>query len=381
MYAEFEQLLAETCLAVVGTRVLTRKSRAWFPMPGVQDAYAALGAATSAMFARISDDGLHTAYCKARKEWRAISSAAKLQEHVSLCSAVALGDNQARWTLFKRTAPSSYTPLSTIQHPVSGDLPVSHLASLDNLCSAFVASPSPPPPHDPVVYAALTQRVASWADTALPANPHAIPAHCSDAWTFTLADVRDSANGSAPSPRRGRTVFFPSSSDTPAMPAGRRWPTSSSFSWRFTVTPLAWREANVMALWKEAGSKSAAVLLQAHQHDQHHSAHLRAPRPAPARRAARPAPQCQRRSPTLRWCLPQPPAPAAALSPHFAKTQFASGAAARQPMPSITSCPTSSTCCAKRPLPASQPRPRRRPRATPALPRPLPRHQEGVRPS
>ena len=321
VYAELEQLLAETCLAVVGTRVLTRKSRAWFRMPGVQDAYAALGAATSALFARISDDGLHTAYCKARKEWRAISGAAKLQEHVSLCSAVALGDNQARWTLFKRTAPSSYTPLSTIQHPVSGDLPVSHLASLDNLCSAFVASAQPPPPHDPVGYAALTQRVASWADTALPANPHAIPAHCSDAWTFTLADVRDQCQWqrtkSAPGPDSILPVFLRYAGD-----AG--WQALAdifSFSWRFSVTPLAWREANVMALWKEAGSKSlpssyrpismTSIIARTFEHlVQRRLVALLDPPPVPA-------PQ-----PNAQVVLPQPAAPAAALSPHFAKTQF-----------------------------------------------------------
>jgi hypothetical protein len=258
VYEEFAQLVAKTCSAVVGTRRLTRRSRAWFGLPGVQDAHAALGAAAAALFATIPTDADHEALAQAKQAWRSISAAAKLQEFSHLCTEVASNDQKARWQLFKRTAPSQHSPLSSIVHPTTGELPVSHLVSLDNLCSAFVASSEPAPIANAQAYAALSDRVLGWAGAAVPALPNCppIPAHCSDGWTFTEDAVREQCcrqrTKSAPGPDDILPVFLKYAGDA----GWQALATIFTFSWRFSVTPLAWREANVMALYKQQGSKS-----------------------------------------------------------------------------------------------------------------------------
>jgi exonuclease III len=321
VYEEFEQLVAETCLAVVGTRVLARSSRAWFGQPGVRDAYAVLRSTATAMLGNISDAALYAAHTAARKAWRAVSAAAKLQDYTDLCTAVALDNQKARWALFKRTAPSQHTPLSTIVHPDTGVLPVDHLASLDNLCSAFVASSEPAKVVDLVAYAALARRVAGWADTALPAQLAypPIPAHCSDAWTFPVDAVQRQCQrqhtSSAPGPDSILPIFLKYAGDD----GWQALATIFTFSWRFSVTPLAWREANVMALYKQAGSKAlpasyrpismTSIVARTFEHLVHHRlVALLDPPPPP------PPPLPQPEQPVL----PLPPA----AQPFFCDTQF-----------------------------------------------------------
>lgn len=259
VYEEFEESLAETCLAIVGTKVLFRGTKAWFGYPGVKAAYASLRASAKAAFDDLSDVSLAAAYARARQAWAAVSTQAKLDEFSELCSAVTLRDARARWALFKRTAPSSHTPLSSILHPVTGEQPVNHHASLDNLCSAFIAAAQPPPPHNAQAYAALTQRVTAWSDAALPANPYLppIPAHVSDDWRFTRGAVRRQCRyqhtASAPGPDSILPVFLRYAGND----CWQALATIFTFSWRFSVTPRAWREANVMALYKHAGSRAA----------------------------------------------------------------------------------------------------------------------------
>jgi hypothetical protein len=259
VYEEFEETLASICLDIVGTRVIRPESKAWFGHPGVKDAYDQLRRTARSAFNNLSSTSRYAAYTQARRAWATISSTAKLQAFSELCSAVALGDSKARWALFKRTAPSARTPLSSIVHPVSGEQPVSHHVSLDNLCSAFVAAAQPPPPHNPQAYAALTQRITAWADTAQPpAVPlPCIPPHSSDDWRFNRGSVRRQCTrqhtASAPGPDSVLPVFLKYAGND----CWQAMATIFTFSWRFSVTPLAWREANVMALYKLAGSKAA----------------------------------------------------------------------------------------------------------------------------
>ena len=262
VYAEFEQSLADTCLAVVGVRFLRHNSRAWFGLPGVEAAYRQLRRTALALNAATVTDAHLTAHRQARRHWRAVSGAAKLQEYAALCTDVAAYDPKARWTLFKRTKASTHSPLAGIAHPVTGVLPADHETSLNNLCSAFVAAAEPPPPPHPAAYATLRQRVDGWASAPQPPSSHAqpqqlIPAHCSDNWEFTLETVRKQCTlqntQSAPGPDAILPIFLRYAGDD----CWQALATLFTFSWRFSVTPLAWREANVMALWKQAGSKSS----------------------------------------------------------------------------------------------------------------------------
>ena len=252
VYEEFEETLAETCLGLIGTRVVHRASRAWFRHPGVKPAYAELRRASKATIAHPADDNLHATYWKARRAWTEVSSTAKQEEYAALCSAVAARDPQARWALFKRTAPSAHSPLSSILHPDTKQQPASHHQSLDNLCASFIKYAAPPAPGNPQLFAAQTARVTAWATP----GPTAIPAHHSDGWYFSMGLVRRQCRhqhtNSAPGPDSILPIFLKHAGDT----CWQALATIYTFSWRFSVTPRAWREANVMALYKGSGSKA-----------------------------------------------------------------------------------------------------------------------------
>ena len=328
VYAEFEQAFAETCLAVVGTRLVKPNSKTWFNRPGVKDALKRLHDATAASCADLTSTALHNALLQAQRDFRATSSTAEQQVHADLCSAITERSNKARWALFKRTAPSSHTPLAGIVHPVTGALPVDHESSLNNLCSAFVAAAQPPLAHDPVAYSALTQRVAGWAGLLHPPPPHLqpIPAHCSDNWEFTLETVRKQCTlqntQSAPGPDAILPIFLRYAGED----CWQALATLFTFSWRFSVTPLAWREANVMALWKQAGSKSSpasyrpismtSIIARTFEHLVHHLL-VEQLDPSPAPPQPQPNPQHQPVLPARPAAAAPPPRP-----PFFTESQF-----------------------------------------------------------
>jgi hypothetical protein len=210
--------------------------------------------ALRAVFKRPSDVAARHHLKLARREWRRVSSDAKRQCFSSLCDQITAPDSKLRWSLLKRVQPSAFTSLSSIADPSTGDLPVDHHTSLDNLCSAFIANGTPPPPANPAAHSLLEQQVASWAS---PANP-TIPPHPSDSWVFTVAEVQQQCTHqhtqSAPGPDAVLPVFF-KYAGTAVWAA---LSTIYNFSWTHSVTPQAWREANVMALYKGAGSKATA---------------------------------------------------------------------------------------------------------------------------
>ena len=163
VYADFERAFDSACRSVVGVRQLHASSRAWFGAPGVKCAYAQMRE-TAAAYHRHPSLAAHNASVEARRHWQQVSYEAKQQDLTDLCTDIGMRSNAARWQLFKRTTPSAYTPLSSIQHPTTGQLPASQEESLDNLCTAFVAAAQPPPPDDPDgAYAALRSRVDGWA--------------------------------------------------------------------------------------------------------------------------------------------------------------------------------------------------------------------------
>ena len=327
VYAEFEQAVLETCVVIVGTRAVSARSRAWFRLPGVQDTYNLLRDAAAAYHKDTPNAALRTARLHARRLWRKVSGEAKLTDFSNLCSGIGLRDNQARWQLFKRTAASSHSPLSSIQHPTSSDLPASQEESLDNLCTAFVAAAQPPAPDDSSgAYTALRARVDGWAGLApLHLRLPSTPAHSGDDWPFTPAMVQEQCQHqhvqSAPGPDAILPVFL--------RHAGEDcWAALSvlfTFSWRHGVLPLAWREANVMALWKQAGSKSSpasyrpismtSIVARTFEHMvARRLVDLLDPQPAPAaaQPQQQPLPQPQPPNPHQQPVLPHPPAPPAA---------------------------------------------------------------------
>ena len=254
-YDQLEQTLTSTCTDVVGTKVVRPTSSPWLSLPGVQEARREKVAALSAVKSHPSNPAAWSHLKVARAQWKKVSSAAKRQCYTELCEQITARDSKLRWSLLKRAQPTSaFTPLTSITDPTTGSLPNSHAESLDHLCSAFIANGNPPPPSDLTAYASLKQRVSDWASADNPS----IPSHTSDSWTFTAADVKAQCTrqhiNTAPGPDAILPTFLRYAGPT-------LWAALAAiytFSWQHSVTPQAWREANVMALYKGSGNKSTA---------------------------------------------------------------------------------------------------------------------------
>ena len=274
-YTQVEQALLTTCHHEVGTKAVRPSSTPWMRYPGIREAHAERKAASSEYFhypSPLSRLRLRTA----RRAWAKLSAEAKLQSYSDLCEQIMSPDDKLRWKLFKRTAPSTLTPLSAITHPTTGDLPTDHHASLGNLCTAFLGNGVPPAPSDQTRYDTLVQQVEQWANPSLPS----IPPHHSDAWTFSADEVKTQCTSqhtnSAPGPDALLPVFLKHAGDAVWTALAAIY----TFSFTHSVTPQAWREANVMALYKGEGSKSSAgsyrpismtsILIRTFEHLIHH---------------------------------------------------------------------------------------------------------------
>jgi hypothetical protein len=254
VYLQLETAIHTTCLDIVGTKVIRPFSLPWLSYPGVKAAQQAQRAALRAYQRSPSSADAHQRLRTARLQWAKISKEAKLQSYSDLCEQIMSPDCKLRWSMLKRASPSTFTPLTSIVNSASNTLPSSHAASLDNLCSDFVANGTPPALSDPVAHQLLEQQVLAWTSPAQPA----IPSHDSDSWSFSPAAVRDQCTrqhtNTAPGPDTLLPIFF-------KYGGMSLWTALSqlyTFSWTHSVTPQAWREANVMALYKGSGDKSLA---------------------------------------------------------------------------------------------------------------------------
>ena len=254
-YEQVEQVLTDTCTNVVGTKVVRPSSSPWLSVPGVQQARREKVAALSAVRSQPSNPAAWATLKTANCRWKQVSSAAKRQCFSELCEQITAPDSKLRWSLLKRVQPSTaFTPLTSIANPSSGQLPNSHAESLDHLCTAFIANGTPPPPSDPTAHHLLEQQVASWAS---PAHP-TIPPHPSDAWTFSAADVEQQCTRQHTNTAPGPDAILPAFLRYAGPSLWAALAAMYTFSWQHSVTPQAWREANVMALYKGSGSKATA---------------------------------------------------------------------------------------------------------------------------
>jgi len=254
VYAQVEQALLDTCLREVGTKLVSPSSKPWMRYPGVRDAYDERRAALLDYRLHPHDAAAHARLRAARRAWATVSAEAKLQSYSDLCDQAMQRDDRLRWAAFKRSGPSALSSLASICDPVTGALPADHDTALDHLCSAFLANGVPPPAADAAAYAATCQRVAHWA-APLPAAAADAPA--SDAWTWTAAQVKQQCcsqpTNSAPGPDALLPVFLAHAGDAAYAALASLY----TFSWQHGVLPQAWREANVMALYKGDGGDKA----------------------------------------------------------------------------------------------------------------------------
>ena len=244
-----------TCHHIVGTKIVHPTSAPWLSYPGVYQARMHRRKALLAVRANYSDPSLRAPLRAANAAWRKVSKEAKQQSYTSLCQQIMSTDNKLHWSLFKRAAPSQFSSMASIVD-ATGALPINHAASLDNLCAAFLHNSLPPAPSSLSTHQLLEQQVATWADTTHPTT--SIPSHPSDHWTFTPAEVKEQCTkqfiNTAPGPDTILPVFLRHAGDAAWTVLAHLY----TFSWTHSATPQAWKEANVMALYKGADSKSSA---------------------------------------------------------------------------------------------------------------------------
>ena len=255
MYDAFEQQVTLTCISVVGIKAVRPTSSPWLAMPGVQEARKKKKAALKAVMSQPSNDAAWTHLRATTRAWKTTAAAAKKQCFAELCEQITAPDSKLRWSLLKRVKPSSaFTPLTSIASPTTGALPNSHAESLGHLCSAFIANGTPSPPISQAAQSLLEQQVNSWG---APANP-TIPPHPSDAWAFSQADVKAQCTHQYINTAPGPDAILPAFLRHGGPALWKAMAAIYTFSWQHSVTPQAWREANVMALYKGSGSKATA---------------------------------------------------------------------------------------------------------------------------
>jgi hypothetical protein len=253
------EAITTSCLEVVGTKQTTARSVPWFNYPGVRTAYSALRAATRAHHGQHPSLVTRAGLLKARADWKRVSTEAKALSNTELYQSIAAPEGKKlMWSLFRRTTASPFTSLAAVVD-TTGTLPVNRSAALTNVAQAFVSGAEPPPlttPAHQAAYDAIRQQVHSWGDELHPT----IPPHCSDAWAthLTCAEVKRQCTtqhtNTAPGPDAILPLFLRYGGDAVWSALAAIY----SCSWQHSLTPQSWREANVMALYKNAGPKESS---------------------------------------------------------------------------------------------------------------------------
>ncbi len=200
---------------------------------------------------------------KAQRQWIQTVQAARRQARERLATAAMDKDSRLRAATLRRFRRSPFTPLTGIAD-VAGNMPIDHTHSLTNLCSAFVANGTPPPLPTPPDAARLESSTDAERQRLPQSDDHHRSAHrsaataddSSDSWTFTPAEVAVQT--------RRRTCKTSAGPDT-VLPLFLRYGGQAlwaalaaifNYSWRHSVTPQAWRDANVTALYKGDGQRN-----------------------------------------------------------------------------------------------------------------------------
>ena len=176
---------------------------------------------------------------KAQREWRKATKAAQQEARHQLAKLAVDNNSKIRYKALRCHKRSLFAPLTGIQTG-AGDIPNSHSHSLDNLCSAYISNsrPSAQAPNHTDMYPPRTTHTA--------ANTQ----HASDMWTFTVASIEDRVKSRTCRTSAGPDAILPLFLRYGGVPLWTALATVFNYSWRHSVTPQAWREANVTSLFK-----------------------------------------------------------------------------------------------------------------------------------
>jgi hypothetical protein len=223
----------------------------WWSFPGLKEAHIAFRQSFQAWCAR-KTDASYAVYHDARSQWKAISKAAKIDAWKELCNMVQTDPmSKIKWTVFKRTQPSSFASLSSFRNPTTNSLPADRKESLNNLSHAFAQSAVPPACSSPSLQCMVDQHIHDIQQQ--------LQSHASNSWTFTPEDAQDQCKwqrtNTAAGPDSILPLFFKHGGDELYKTLSHLY----NYSWQHSVLPQAWRRANVAALYKGKGKRDLST--------------------------------------------------------------------------------------------------------------------------
>ena len=263
VYGQVEAAVREACLSVVGVKQRSgstaQQEAGW--TRHVRRTYSQLRAAARVRArarSRAQEDGgrerlleLERAIAAAtavRKQWRASMQQGRREAREQLATLVMDKDSKLRYAALRRHQRSTHTSLGGIKN-AAGGMPADITEALDNLCGAFIADSEPRP-----LDARTTQQLCDTA-RALHATA-ASSSDASDSWTFTAEQVEQQTQRRTCKTAAGPDAILPLFLRYGGETLWAALATIFNYSWRHSVTPQAWREANVAALYKGKGDRS-----------------------------------------------------------------------------------------------------------------------------
>ena len=238
-------------IAVGVKRVSNRPRKHWCKaVPGVTAANVALQKATRRHARHRTPTNLDLRR-QARQHLATVVRAAKGKMWFDLCAKVsAAPSSKLMWAAFGRTTPHPSTPPSSVQLPGS-PLPATEHAALNNLAAHFASCCSLFPPTD-----ASRERDEQMDEFWR----HVDPADADPARDvpFTIAEVTAVCRKAKVNSAMGPDDFSPHflAQGSPALFACLA--ALVDFSWARAVLPIAWRSANIYALYKGKGALASS---------------------------------------------------------------------------------------------------------------------------
>jgi hypothetical protein len=181
--AVLEQCITTAAHTHVTTKAVGNKYQHWWRFPGVKQAHLAFRR-TFQTWCDNRTDSNYEAYTEARRQWKTIVKVAKQDAWKEMCATIQSDPmSRIKWTVFKRTQPSSFAPLSSFRNPITNSLPADRKESLNNLSHAFSQSAVPPACSSSSLQSTVSEHIHDMQQQLQP--------HASNSWTFTPDDVQE----------------------------------------------------------------------------------------------------------------------------------------------------------------------------------------------
>ncbi len=243
VYQRLEAAILVACKEAVGYKRTTAgglRQAAWWTRE-VDELHSRLTAAKQRRVAHPDDTTVQREVTYLQREWRRTTAEAKQQASEQRATRVMDPSSKLRYATLRTYRKSPFTPLTGIIDS-TGAMPTSHTQSLDNLSRAFIDSSVPPPPPPAV-------------QPTVHSSPPAPDIDDSDGWTFTAQEVEEQTKRRTCKTSAGPDAVLPLFLRYGGKALWCALAVVFNYSWRHSVTPQAWREANVTALYKGKGSR------------------------------------------------------------------------------------------------------------------------------